>query len=390
MEKKHLKKTPLHAEHLKAGAKMVPFAGWEMPVQYEGVIAEHKQVREACGLFDVSHMGEFLVSGPRALDFLQSITCNDLESTVPGQVQYNALIAPDGGVVDDVTIYNRGEAGWLVVVNAANIDKDLNFMKSAAEEFSETRVVDESSRFALLALQGPGAPRALESCLVAAAREGREKIFPEQAVANLLELGYYRFREYGNGDGTILVSRTGYTGEDGYEIYLPVSQSVELWKQLLSVPEVRPAGLGARDTLRLEARYPLYGHELNQERTIVEGGQGWIVKDKRPAPACQGRLLEQKKDPTKRRGLVRGFEMVEPGIAREETEIVDPEGRVLGVVTSGTHSPSLERGLGMAFLYTGFNEESADLFARIRGRDKRIKLVKGAFWRGTAGQPVYP
>jgi aminomethyltransferase len=331
-----MKKTPLNRIHHESGARMVEFGGWEMPVQYAGVIAEHLNVRRAAGLFDVSHMGEIEVAGPQAFDFLQQATINDLAALVDGQVQYNALCYADGGVVDDLTLYRFDRQRFMLCVNAANTDKDFSWLRKLLAEspFSDLVLTDRSPEFAQLALQGPKAA---------------------QILARLTDLELAAVNTYWFAEGVVagvemIVSRTGYTGEDGFELYLPARAAETVWRQLLqagAADGLAPAGLGARDTLRLEKGYALYGHELSADILPLEARLGWITKlDKGDFVGRQALLAAQAQG--LKRNLI-GLRLTGPGVPREGYPVLQ-DGREVGYVTSGTMSPSLRQGIALALV----------------------------------------
>jgi len=360
-----LKKTPLNAIHKQAGARMVDFGGWEMPVQYRGVIEEHLAVRNAAGLFDVSHMGEIKVSGPGALAFIQELATNDASTLENGQVQYSALCYPHGGVVDDVTLYRFDAEHYLFCVNASNTDKDFAWMEEvlADGDFSGVSLHNVSDDFAQLALQGPAA----------------ETILAQLTDRALADIGYYRFYEGLVAGVPTLISRTGYTGEDGFELYFAPDAAESLWNALMDAGSddgLVPVGLGARDTLRLEMKYALYGHELSTEITPLEAGLGWITKLDKPSFVGREALLKMKAAGVPRR-LV-GFAMTEPGIPRADYPVF-AEGRQVGVVTSGTMSPSLRVGIGLALVETACAAIGTPLQIGIRNRRVGAKVEKTPF-----------
>jgi aminomethyltransferase len=360
-----MKQTPLNAVHKALGARMVPFGGWEMPVQYAGVIEEHQAVRERAGLFDVSHMGEIEVRGTEALALVQRLTTNDAAKLVDGQIQYSALCYPDGGVVDDVTLYRSSATHFLFCVNASNTDKDFAWMQQVHAEsgLAGATLTNRSPEFAQLALQGPKAPAIL----------ARLTAVPLNAIA------YYHFREGEVGGAPALISRTGYTGEDGFELYLPAAAAVDLWHRLLEAGQgdgLVPIGLGARDTLRLEKGYALYGHELSPRISPLEAGLGWIVKLEKGDFVGRDALVAQKAAgiPRKLVGLV----MAERGIPREGYPVYAGD-RQVGTVTSGTLSPSLKNGIALALVETASAVPDAELLIGIRDRKFRAKIVKPPF-----------
>ena len=360
-----LKRTPLYEEHVSLGGKIVPFAGWELPVQYSGVIAEHEAVRQRAGLFDVSHMGEILVSGPQAEAALQYLTCNDLRAIANGKGQYNALINPRGGVVDDIIVYRMSADRFFVCVNASNTDKDFAWCTSH-NKFDAT-FENVSSRYGQLALQGPRSPH-----IMAKLRGGSE-------VANL---PYFNFRSADIENITVIVARTGYTGEDGFEIFVPWEHTVTLWRAILAAGTddgLIPCGLGARDSLRLEACYPLHGHELGDDITAIESALGWIVKPDKGDFIGKSILAEQKAKGAPR-ALV-GFYLKDPGIARQEFKVFSSAGEEIGVVTSGTQTPTIRRALGLALVAKKYAVEGTELAIDVRGRKLKAEVVKRPFYK---------
>jgi aminomethyltransferase len=360
-----LLKTPLNAAHRESGAKMVPFGGWDMPVEYSGLIAEHMAVRTAAGLFDVSHMGEFTVEGPGATAFLQSVTSNDVAKLADGQAQYSSLPMDNGAPVDDVIVMRRAPDRYLMVVNAGNIDKDFKWLKARSPQ--GCALANRSDDYALLALQGPSAQAILQ---------------PLTAI-DLPALRYYHFAEGTVADAEALVSRTGYTGEDGFEIFVAPPAAEALWKRLLEAGKDKglvPAGLGARDTLRLEARMCLYGNDMDETTTLVEAGLGWIVSTDPAKGDFPGRALlaEQKKSGPPRK-LV-GFEMVGRGIARHGyAAFVNDE--AAGHVTSGTYAPYLQKNIGLAYLPAAKSAVGTEFQVDVRGRRVAARVVPTPFYK---------
>jgi aminomethyltransferase len=359
-----LKKTPLYAEHVALGAKLVPFAGYEMPVQYpSGIRAEHLAVRQAAGLFDVSHMGEFLVTGPDALAFVSYVTTNDPARLEEGQAQYSVFCHEDGGVVDDLIVYRLGDQRFRLVVNAANLAKDWTHLQGFASRF-DVRLEDESDAIGLIALQGPKA----------------QEILAPLCSEPLEPVGFYEFTA-----GTVagvpgVISRTGYTGEDGFELYVPSDRTAALWRELLSAGApagLVPAGLGARDSLRLEMGYALYGNDLDDDTSPIEAGLSWLVKLDKDEFVGQAELRRQKDSGVTRR--LRGFRLDERGFPRPGYEVVFG-GEIVGEVRSGTVSPSLDAGIGTAYLppEAGFGDEVA---IRIRGRELAAKVERMPFYQ---------
>jgi aminomethyltransferase len=360
-----VKKTPLNQVHRELGARMVDFGGWDMPVQYSGVIEEHLAVRQAAGLFDVSHMGEIEVTGADALAFIQHLTINDAVKLVDGQIQYSAFCYPEGGVVDDVTLYRFNESHFLFCVNASNTDKDFAWMQQVLAEsaMNDVTLNNRSSEFAQLALQGPKS----------------EEILAALTNVVLADIVYYHFCEGVVADVKMIISRTGYTGEEGFELYLPATAAVKVWQQLLvaGVPHgLLPIGLGARDTLRLEKGYALYGHELSESISPLEAGLAWITKLDKPDFVGKAALLAQKNHgiPRRRVGLV----MQERGIPREGYPVFDGD-REVGVVTSGTMSPTLKVGIALALVEPAAAGVDSELQVAIRNRRMSAKVVRTPF-----------
>ncbi|MGE5126441.1 MAG: glycine cleavage system aminomethyltransferase GcvT [Betaproteobacteria bacterium] len=360
-----LRKTPLHDVHRESGAKMVPFGGWDMPVEYSGLIAEHMAVRTAAGLFDVSHMGQFEVEGEGALAFLQRVTSNDVAKLVDGQAQYSALPMPSGCPVDDVIVYRRAGDRFLIVVNAANVEKDWQWLLGQSP--SRCGLHNLSDQFALLALQGPRA----------------EAILQKLTPIDLRPIGFYRFAE-GRVDGQqAIVARTGYTGEDGFEVFVAPAAAASLWRRIVEAgrPEgLLPAGLGARDTLRLEARMMLYGNDMDETTTLIEAGLGWIVSTDEAKGDFNGRsvLAAQKAGGAPRR-LV-GFEMVERGIPRHGYPVL-LDGAATGSVTSGTFAPFLQKSIGLCYLPAARAAVGTELHVDIRGRRVGARVVPTPFYK---------
>jgi aminomethyltransferase len=359
-----MKRTPLYEAHRRAGAKMVEFAGWEMPVQYRGVIEEHLAVRRSAGLFDVSHMGEIEVRGADAVDFCQWISANDVGRMGDGQAQYNLLLNERGGVVDDVIFYRLAAEHFLICVNAANTDKDFIWIASRADG-KKVEMENTSARYAQLALQGPAAANILEPL----------------TAADLTTLRAFHFAFAEVASVRCLVARTGYTGEDGFELYSSAPDAERLWGALLEAGASQglvPAGLGARDTLRLEKAYPLYGHELDDDTTPLEAGLEWVVKFSKPEFIGREALLKQKQEGVQRK-LV-GLELIDPGIARSGYAVLK-DGRSIGRITSGTKSPSLNRSIALAYVASAEAQTGNELAVEIRGRKAKAKIVPLPFYR---------
>ena len=350
------RKTPLYDRHVAAGGKIVPFAGWLLPVQYSGVIAEHKAVRSACGLFDVSHMGELLLRGADALENVNRLMTNDFSGMAEGQARYSPMCYEDGGTVDDLIVYKCSDAAYFIVVNAANKDKDAAWIGEHLT--GDCAMEDLSDRVAQLALQGPKAEEILRTLT---------GDIPEKNYTAVLR-------------GTVagmpcLVSRTGYTGEDGFELYCAPADAPALW-DALTAGGALPCGLGARDTLRLEAAMPLYGHELSAEINPYEAGLGIFVKlDK---PDFIGRAALEAARPVKRRRV--GLRMTGRGIAREECPVYDGEKQV-GVVTSGTHCPWLGQAVALALVDAAYKEPGTPLQVDVRGRRVEAEVVRTPFYK---------
>ena len=366
VEAQPLKRTPLHACHVELGARMVGFAGWDMPVQYAGVIEEHRAVREAAGLFDVSHMGEIRVRGAGAEAFLQRMTPNDVARLAPGRAHYTGVLTERGTYIDDLLVYRFGAADFMTVPNASNAGRVFAWLRGHAAAQPAVELADVGDDYALLALQGPRALAILEPL----------------ASPGVAALRYYGFLEGEVAGVPAIVSRTGYTGEDGFELYLPPERAAEVWRRLLAdgaAHGLRPAGLGARDTLRLEAAMALYGHELDEDTTPLEAGLAWVVKlDKGGDFLGRGALLAQR-DAGVRRTLV-GFEVEGKGIARQGHPVLSG-GEAVGVVTSGTWSPTLEKALGMAYVPAALAAPGTHLDLDVRGRTVPAAVVEMPFYR---------
>ena len=356
-----LRRTPLYAVHVAAGARMVPFGGWEMPVQYTGILEEHRTVRRAVGLFDVSHMGEFEVTGPDALATLQTLTTNDVAAVRVGQVQYSLFCDPTGGIVDDLTVYRLADDRFMLTVNASNIDTDWAWVTGHSRPGARWRNI--SAETALLAVQGPRA----------------EALLAELTDADVKSLRYYHFAEGAVAGARALVSRTGYTGEDGFELYVAARDAERLWRVLLDGGRpagIAPIGLGARDTLRLEMRYVLYGNDIDQTTNPLEAGLGWVVK---PAKGdFIGReAIEKVRAAGIRRKLV-GFEMAERAVPRHGYRITK-DGHRIGVVTSGSYGPSVGRSIGVGYVETTHAAVGSELAVEVRGVPHAARVVKTPF-----------
>lgn len=357
-----LKRTPLYDAHVKLGAKIVEFGGFEMPVQYSSIIEEHKWVRSKAGLFDVSHMGEIEITGPRALEFVSYITSNDPAKLEDFQVQYSALLTEKGTFVDDILVYRLPDR-FLLVVNASNTDKDFDWIM--AHKFADgVEVKNLSDEYAELALQGPVA----------------EQVLQRITDIDLSKMGYYH-SGYGKVlDKDALISRTGYTGEDGFEIYLDPPDVEEVFWKLLDMEEVKPAGLGARDTLRLEMGYCLYGNDIDETTNALEAGLKWIVAFDKPDFIGKKALLEIKERGVTRRRV--GFETERRGaVPRHGQRILDDDGNEIGHVTSGTFSPSLKKGIGMGYVAKGHWKRGTEINIEIRNRLEKAVIVKMPFYK---------
>jgi len=365
-----LKRTPLRDFHAKHGGRLVDFAGWEMPVQYRSILEEHKAVRRSAGLFDVSHMGEVDVRGPDAARFLNHLVTNDVAKLFPGRVLYSPMCYPTGGVVDDLLVYRRGAEDFFLCINAGNIDKDLAWIREQAAQFNVT-ITDRSADYALLAVQGPRAAEIVQS--LTGAKLGLVK--------------YYHFMEATVAGVHCLASRTGYTGEDGFELYHAAGDAVTLAEALLAAGQSRGlelAGLGARDSLRLEAGYPLYGHEITAEISPLTAGLGWTVKlDKGADFIGRAALVAEKQNGASHRVVF--FKTGDRRIVRAETPVLDAGGATVGRVVSGTLSPILNEAIGSALVTTaaapstGAGQAAQALAVDIRGTKLNLQLVKPPF-----------
>jgi len=354
-----MKKTPLYERHAALGAKLVEFGGFMMPLQYTGILDEHRAVRQGTGVFDVSHMGEVIVSGPQALDFLQFLVPNDVGRLGVGQVLYTCMCYSDGGTVDDLLIYRLSQH-YLLVVNAANTDKDVAWIEEQAQPF-DVGIDHAGARFSQLAVQGPQAQSATAKA----------------TGLDLSELNYFWSQQTELFGDQALISRTGYTGEDGFEVYASPEAGCRLWDALMEAG-VKPIGLGARASLRFQACLSLYGHELERDISPIEAGLGWTVKDKPGDYLAKDVLLAQKKD--KPRRLI-GLEMKDPGVARQGYPVL-LEGANIGAVTSGMKAPSLDRFLAIALVDRAV-EVGAALQVDIRGTAKAAEVVKMPFYKGS-------
>jgi aminomethyltransferase len=360
-----LKRTALHATHVALGGRMVPFAGWDMPVEYSGITNEHNTVRSAAGLFDVSHMGEIEIAGKDALAAVQHLTSNDASKLAVNQAQYSALMTAHGTFVDDLLVYRFAPNHFLLVVNASNVEKDYAWIAEHAKAAGDVAIVNSSDRYALIAVQGPKA----------------RGILKQLTGVDLSAIKYYWFAhgEIAGVRGTI--SRTGYTGEDGFEIFVAPQMATRVWNALLDAGKtdgLQPCGLGARDTLRLEAAMRLYGNDIDDTTTVLEADLGWIVGWNKPAFIGHDVLRRQKTSGVER--IIIGFEMVDRAIARHG-HVVMRDNDQAGVVTSGTQTPFLKKAIGMAYVPTGMSQPGTEFSIDIRGRRARAVVVPLPFYK---------
>lgn len=360
-----MKNTALSTIHEKLGAKMVPFAGYNMPVQYAGITTEHETVRKAVGVFDVSHMGEFILKGDKALDLIQRVTSNDASKLFDGKVQYSCLPNKTGGIVDDLLVYRLNEKAYMLVVNASNIEKDWNWISQFNSDGVEMH--DISDKTSLLAVQGPLATQALQSL----------------TNMDLAAMEYYTFQKgVFAGVENVLVSATGYTGAGGFEIYFENEHAEKIWNAIFEAGKpygIQPIGLGARDTLRLEMGFCLYGNDIDDTTSPIEAGLGWITKFTKPFTNSANLLAQKEQGVTKK--LI-GFEMIERGIPRNDYIILDAEENTIGKVTSGTQSPSLQKAIGLGYVAIEFAKEGSDIFIQIRENKIKARVVKFPFYKG--------
>ena len=360
-----LKKTPLNARHRASGAKMVPFGGWDMPVEYSGIVAEHMAVRTRAGLFDVSHMGQIEIAGNDALAAVQRISSDDASKLAVGQAQYSGLLTEQGTFIDDLLVYRLTPAHFLLVVNASHIPKDYAWIAEQIEPAGDAVAVDASSRYALLALQGPAALDVLQ---------------PLTGV-ELAGMKYYWFANGEVASVRATISRTGYTGEDGFEIFVPPQSADRVWQAILEsgkAVDVIPAGLGARDTLRLEAAMRLHGNDIDETTTALEADLSWIVGWKKDDFIGAAALREQKANGVTRK--IVGFEVLDRGIARQGYDAY-VGGAKVGVVTSGTQTPFLKKAIGMAYLPAEHTAAGTEFDVDIRGRRTRARVVPMPFYK---------
>jgi aminomethyltransferase len=359
-----LKNVALVNKHVLLGAKMVPFAGYVMPVSYSGLNDEHITVRDAVGVFDVSHMGEFILKGENALDLIQRVTSNDASVLTDGKIQYSCLPNEKGGIVDDLLVYRIDEQSYMLVVNASNIEKDWNWIQKY--NIKNVEMHNISDKTSLLAVQGPKAILALQKL----------------TDINLSEIPYYTFKKGKfNGVENVVVSNTGYTGAGGFEIYFENEVAHKMWDAIFNAGAefgIKPIGLGARDTLRLEMGFCLYGNDIDDTTSPIEAGLGWITKFTKEF-TNKAALLEQKEKGVSKK-LV-GFEMIDRGIPRHDYQIADAAGNIIGKVTSGTQSPSLNKAIGMGYVPTAFSKTDTEIFILIRDKAIKAKVVKIPFYK---------
>lgn len=369
MSETSLKKTPLNAAHRSLGGRMVDFGGWDMPVQYPaGIIEEHMRCRTRAGLFDVSHMGEIWVEGPDAIPFVNRLTTNDVTKLIDGQAHYSALTNEQGGVVDDLLVYRFGPKKLLLVVNAGTTDKDWAWIKSHHSEHQDLGMRNASSEYCQIAVQGPDAVGILQKL----------------TETDLNAIGYYHFTE-GKVDGVeSIISRTGYTGEDGFEVYAAPQYAEQLWNKLLETGNygsdggILPCGLAARNTLRLESAMSLYGHELGDDISTLEANLAWITKLQKGEFIGSDVIAKQKEEGLTRK--IAGFEMVEPGIARDGYDVYVGDEKV-GQVTSGSPAPFLKKNIGLAFLPPQFTNAGQEIRIDVRGKLLKAQIVPTPFYK---------
>jgi len=359
-----LKKVILNDVHEQLGAKMVPFAGYNMPVRYSSDKEEHQTVRQGVGVFDVSHMGEFMVKGPKGLDLIQKVTSNDASKLSSGQAQYSCFPNEQGGIVDDLIVYKLAEEEYMLVVNASNIDKDWAWINQYNTEGAKLENI--SDQVSLFAVQGPLAEKTLQ---------------PLTAV-DLSAMKFYTFEKADfAGVPNIIISATGYTGSGGFELYVPNEYAVEIWQKIFELGkayDIKPIGLGARDTLRLEMGYCLYGNDLDDTTSPLEAGLGWITKFSKSFVNSE-KLVAQKEKGIEKKLI--GFEIIDRGIPRHGYEILNEAGKSIGKVTSGTQSPSLEKGIGMGYVQRTFADVGQEIYISVRNKALKAKIVKLPFYK---------
>ncbi|SEH61666.1 aminomethyltransferase [Halobacillus karajensis] len=363
-----LKRTPLFAEYKKLGAKTIDFGGWDLPVQFSSIKEEHEATRTAAGLFDVSHMAEVMVEGKDSLSFLQRMLTNDVSKLEPGKAQYTIMCYEDGGTVDDLIVYHLAEYKYLLVVNAANRVKDYEWLKKHIQG-EEVTIEDVSDEYVQLAIQGPKAEQTLQTI----------------TDSDLSDIKFFRFKQgvtLKGVDGEALISRTGYTGEDGFEIYLHANSGAQLWQAILEAGEpygLKPVGLGARDTLRFEANLALYGQELSEKVTPIEAGLNFAVKVNKETDFIGKEALKRQKEEGPARKLV-GIEMMDKGIPRTHYEVLAGE-EVIGFITTGTQSPTLGKNVGLALINSQYTAEGTEVTVQVRKRKLKAKVVKTPFYK---------
>ncbi|HEX2968539.1 MAG TPA: glycine cleavage system aminomethyltransferase GcvT [Bacteroidales bacterium] len=364
-----MKNTAFTKFHQEAGARIIPFAGYNMPVEYTGINEEHMTVRDKLGVFDVSHMGEFFVTGPHATEFLQYVTSNDVSALWDGKVQYSCFPNGKGGIVDDLLVYRYSPEKYLLVVNASNIEKDWNWCVQHAAKFglkTGKDLVNASDEIAQLAIQGPLALKAMQKL----------------TSASVTDMEYYTFKVIDfAGIKDVIFATTGYTGSGGCEIYVKNSDGDKIWKSVFEAGKdfgIKPVGLGARDTLRLEMGFCLYGNDINDATSPIEAGLGWITKFNKDF-IDKAYLLNQKENGTAKR--LKGFLMEDRGIPRQHYEVVNASGEIIGEVTSGTMSPVLKQGIGMAYLNKGYWKTGTEIFIRIRNKDIKARVTDLPFYK---------
>ena len=360
-----MKNTALTHVHKALGAKLVPFAGYMMPVQYEGVNIEHETVRNSVGVFDVSHMGEFLITGPNALPLIQKVCSNDAAKLFDGKAQYSCIPNDSGGIVDDLIIYRLNEEKYVLVVNASNIQKDWDWISSHNDMNAEMKNLSDD--FSLLAIQGPKAAEAMQSL----------------TSVDLENMKYYTFEVADfAGIDHVIISATGYTGSGGFEVYCKNSEVEQVWNKVIESGSdygIKPIGLAARDTLRLEMGFCLYGNDINDSTSPIEAGLGWITKFSKEFTNSEN--LKKQKDHGTERKLV-AFELDERGIPRHDYDIVDSNGKKIGIVTSGTMSPTLKKGIGLGYVPSVFTDVGSKIFIQVRKKAIPATVVKLPFYKG--------
>lgn len=360
-----MKNIALNDIHVALGAKMVPFAGYNMPVQYEGVNAEHETVRKDVGVFDVSHMGEFLITGEHALALIQKVSSNDASKLIAGKAQYSCLPNATGGIVDDLIIYMMAEEKYLLVVNASNIEKDWNWISSQNTMGADMRNLSDD--YSLLAIQGPKAIEAMQSL----------------TSVDLATIKFYTFEVADfAGIENVIISATGYTGSGGFEIYCKNSEAVQIWKKVFEAGAdfgIKPIGLAARDTLRLEMGYCLYGNDISDTTSPLEAGLGWVTKFTKEFTNSEN-LAKQKEEGVTRKLVA--FELIERGIPRHDYPIVDADGNEIGIVTSGTMSPSTKKAIGLGYVPVELSTVDSEIYIQVRKKSIKAKVVKAPFYKG--------